>query len=87
VNTDAAIELAKKLRAEGVRRVEFEGDEIKAIELHEAGPPVIDPQEGDGRNDDLDPERDASTAPFMAAVRQVQTGEFHKGGAAVGGDD
>lgn len=82
MKADEAIELAKKLRAEGVKRVELDGDEIKALELHEPAPPELEAGASAGR-DDLDPDKDPSTAPFVAAIGQLQRGSFKSGGGVL----
>lgn len=45
---DDAIALAKKLRAEGVRRVELDGDEVKAIEFADVSPDFMGGGAGGG---------------------------------------
>jgi hypothetical protein len=83
VKVDDAIELAKKLRAEGVKRVEFAGDEIAALELSDPPPPETEGDGEAGKGND-DPANDPATAPYVAAVQQVQSGKFR---AAAGGEN
>ncbi len=69
---DDAIALAKELRAQGVRRVELNGDDVTALEF--GGEP--EPEELPATT----AEADAAAAPYEAAVRQMQLGRFTRPG-------
>jgi hypothetical protein len=68
VKKDEALALAKELRAQGVSRVEFVGDDVTALEFG-AEPPTDEEQA-------TTPEASAAAMPFEAAVAQMQRGSF-----------
>ncbi len=65
---DAAIALAKELRAQGVRRVELNGDDVTALEFGGEPEPTEIPE--------TTPQANAAAAPFEAAYKQIQRGSF-----------
>ncbi len=64
---EEALALAKELRAQGVSRVEFNGDDVTALEF--GGQPETD-------DASTTPEAEAAAAPYEAAIKQLQLGSF-----------
>jgi hypothetical protein len=67
---DEAVDLARKLRAEGVTRVEFNGEEISALDFGAV------PDDGE---QNTTAEADQVAAPYEAAIKQMHAGRFQRG--------